>query len=354
MAQAWYATREAVRTALGSASHARDDAQVDRAIAKGSRDVDSLCNRTFQPRLATYVFDWPSEQTPRSWRLWLDQYDLIAPTQILSAGVAVPPTDYYLEPANEGPPYRWIETRLDRPSAWAGSSTWQHAISITGLWGYTDVQAPAGQLAAAISSTTTTAVLVSDSSAVGVGDLLTIGAERMTVTDKALADTGQTLQTPVTAKKDDVLLVVADGTAYHRGEVLTLGGERMRVQDIAGATLTVERAYDGSVLATHTGDSIWAPRLLTVARGAAGTTAATAADGAALTRWVPPEQAQTLAVAEAMCTLLSEQSGYARTVRAQAGTGGTRSVAAVTAERDDLRQQVAESDLRRKARMRAV
>jgi hypothetical protein len=176
----------------------------------------------------------------------------------------------------------------------------------------------------------------------------------MAVTDKSLADTGQTLQTPVGAKKDDILFAVTDGTDYHRGEVLTLGAERVRVRDIAGAMLTVERAWDGSLLDSHSGDSIWAPRLLTVARGAAGTTAATAADATALTRWVPPEQAQTLAIAEAMCTLLSEQSGYARTVRAQAGTGGTRSVAAVTTERDDLRKQVADSDLCRKARMRAV
>lgn len=354
MAQAWYATREAVRTALGSASTARSDAQIDRAIAKGSRDVETLCNRTFQPHLATYVFDWPSEQTPRSWRLWLDEYDLIEPTQILSASVIVPPTDYNLEPANSGPPYRYIETRLDRPSTWSSGSTWQHTIQITGWWGYTDEQAPAGQLAAAISDTTTTAVTVSDSSTVGVGDLLTAGSERMTVTSKTLADSGQTVQTPLAAKKDDVLLQVADGSAYHPGEVLTLGAERVLVRDIAGDALMVERAYDGTVLDSHSGTTIWVPRLLTVVRGAAGTTAATAPSGTTLTRWVPPEQAQTLAIAEAMCTLLSEQSGYARTVRAQSGTGGTRSVAAVLSERDDLRRLVADSDLCRKARMRVV
>lgn len=353
MAQAWYATREAVRTALGSASTARDDAQVDRAIQQGSLDVDTLCNRTFQPHLATHSFDWPSEQTPRSWRLWLDQYDLIAPTQILSAGVVVPPTDYNLEPANEGPPYRWIETRLDRPSTWSSDSTWQHAIQITGWWGYSDEQAPAGQLAAAISSTTATTVTVSDSTAVGVGDLLTAGAERMTVTDKSLADTGQTLQTPVSAKKDEVLFAVSDGTAYHRGEILTLGAERIRIRDIAGNSLTVERAYDGSLLDSHSGSAIYAPRLLTVARAAAGTTAATAASGTAITRWVPPALAETLTIAEAMSTLLQEQAGYARTVRTQAGTSGTRSVAAVTVELDALRARVV-SALGRQARMRVV
>ncbi|MEE4546465.1 hypothetical protein V2S66_31435 [Streptomyces sp. V4-01] len=352
MAQALYATREAVRTALGSASSARDDAQIDRAIEQGSTDVDSLCNRTFQPLMATRYFDWPSEQTPRSWRLWLDEYDLIAPTQILSAGTVVPSTDYNLEPANDGPPYRYIETRLDRPSTWSGGSTWQHAIEITGWWGYSDEQTPAGQLAAAVSSTTATTVTVSDSSAVGVGDLLTAGAERMTVTDKALADTGQTLQTPVAAKKDDVLFQVADGTSYHRSEVLTLGAERVRVRDIAGSMLTVERAYDGTLLDSHSGDSIWAPRLLTVTRGAAGTTAATAPSGTALTRWAAPGIVQTLTVAEAMNTLMQEQSSYARTVRSQAGTG-TRSVAAVVVDLDNLRAR-AVAAVGRQARMRAV
>lgn len=352
MAQAWYTTREAVRAALSSASTARDDAQVDRAIEQASTDVDSLCNRSFQPVQATYHFDWPSEQTPRSWRLWLDQYDLIAPTQILSAGVVVPPTDYNLEPANDGPPYRYIETRLDRPSAWSGGSTWQHAIAITGWWGYSDTQVPAGQLAAAVTDTTGTAVTVSDSSAVGVGDLLTAGAERMTVTDKALLDTGQTLQTPVAAKKDEMLFQVSDGTAYHRKEVLTLGAERVRVRDIAGNMLTVERAYDSSLLDSHSGDAIWAPRLLTVERAAAGTTAATATSGTALTRWAPPGIVRTLAIAEAMNTLMQEQATYARTVRSQAGTG-TRSVAAVVVDLDNLRARTL-SAVGRQARMRAV
>lgn len=353
MAQAWYATREAVRGALSSASTARDDAQIDRAIEQGSTDVDTLCNRTFQPRLATYAFDWPSEQTPRSWRLWLDQYDLIAPTQILSAGVVVPPTDYNLEPANEGPPYRYIETRLDRPSTWAGGSTWQHTIQITGWWGHTDTQAPAGALSAAITSTTATAATVTDSTAVGVGDLLSVGAERLLVTDKAISSTGQVLQVPLTADKAGVLVQAQDGTAYRKGEVLTLDAERMRIRDVIGNALSVDRAWDGTVLAAHTGSTIWAPRLLTVVRGAAGTTAATALSGAAVTRWVAPGLARTLCIAEAQSTLLSEQAGYARTVKAQSGTGGTKSVAAVTVELDALRTRVY-SSLGRQARIRVV
>lgn len=353
MGQGWYATREDVRSALSSASTARNDAQIDRAIETGSRAVDDLCQRDFAPVLATRYFDWPNAQRARSWRLWLDRDEVITVSQLTSAGVVIPDTDYYLEPNRSGPPYNRIETRLDRPSAWTSGQTHQRSIGVFALFGFQDDTAPAGTLTAAITSTTQTSITVTQPSLIGVGALVRIGDERMIVTDKTIANTGQTLQTPLTAKKDDVLVVVQDGTGFGRGDIITLDGERMLVRDIASNTLTVDRAYDGTVLAAHSGTAIWAPRLLTVARAAVGTTAATALNGAAISRWVPPAQARTLTIAEALCTLLSEQAGYARTVRSQAGTG-TRSVAAVTVERDTLRQQVAESRLSRKVRARGV
>lgn len=348
----WFATREDVRSALGSASTARDDAQIDRAIASATTAVTELCHRDFAPVLTTKYFDWPARQTSRSWSLWLDRNELISADLVVSGGVTIPATDYNLEPANYGPPYDCIETRLDRPSAFQAGDTQQRAVVITGLFGYSDNAAPAGTLAAALSSTTATTVTVSDSTVVGVGDLLRCGDERMTVTDKSLVDSGQTLQTPLTAQKNDVLVPVTDGTLYRKGEVLTVGAERMRVRDIAGNTLTVERAWDGTQLDAHTGTAIWFPRLLTVIRGAAGTLPATAISGAALTRWDPPGLVRTLAIGEAMSTLLNEQAGYARTVRSQAGTG-TRSVAAVTVELEALRQRVY-SNFGRQARIRVV
>jgi hypothetical protein len=348
----WFATREDVRSSLSSASQARDDAQVDRALAAATASVVELCHRDFTPVLATRVFDWPSEQTARSWRLWLDRNELITATLITSGGVTIPATDYYLEPANYGPPYDCVEIRLDRPSNWQAGNTHQHAATILGLYGHSDTAQPAGTLVGAI-NTATTAVTVSDSTAVGVGDLLRCGTERMVVTDKGLVNSGQTLQAPLGQQKNEALATVADGAGYRKGETLTLGAERVRVRDIAGNTLMVERAYDGTQLDSHSGgETIWAPRLLTVARGAAGTTASSAVDGALLTRWIAPGPVRTLAIAEAMNTLLMEQSGYARTVRSQAGTG-TRSVAAVTAEIDSLRSRVFNA-YGRKARIRVV
>lgn len=349
----WYATREDVRSALSSASTARDDAQIDRALESASVAVSELCHRDFAPVQTTRVFDWPSEQTQRAWRLWLDRNEIISASLIVSGGATIPASDYYLEPANYGPPYDRIEIRLDRPSAWQAGDTQQRAIAVTGMFGYRDDAAPAGALAAAVASTTVTAVTVADSTAVGVGDLMRCGDERMTVTDKALVDTGQTLQAPLGVAKNEVLAQVADGSAYAKGEVLTLGAERVRVRDIAGDLLTVERAYDGTQLDSHGGgENIWAPRLLTVERAAAGTLPATAPSGAPLTRWAAPGLVRTLAIAEAMNTLLQEQAGYARTVRSQAGTG-TRSVAAVTVELDNLRARVL-SALGRQARIRVV
>lgn len=352
MAPIWFATREDVRSALDPASAVRDNAQYDRALTYATNQIVSLCHRTFQPEFGTRYFDWPSEQTPRSWRLWLDANDLISVTAIVSGGATIPVGDVNLEPASDGPPYTRVETRLDRPSAWDSGDTHQRAIAITGWWGHSDHQVPAGLLVGGIDATTTT-VQVADSSAVGVGHLLSVGAERMTVTGKGLADTGQTLQAPIGKMPNEVLAQVADGTAFHAGELLTIGGERMRIEDIADNALIVKRALYGSILDSHAGGgTIYAPRRLTVERAAAGTIAGTATDGVRLTRWDPPGEVNALAVAEAVSMPLQEQSGYSRTVRSQAGSG-VRSVSAATSELESLRERVYNS-VGRKARSRAV
>jgi hypothetical protein len=107
-------------------------------------------------------------------------------------------------------------------------------------------------------------------------------------------------------------------------ETILIGSERMLVVDVAGSTLTVKRAWDGSVLTTHaSGADIYALRTLTVARGAYGTTAATHSDTAALARHVCPALVRDYALGVALVQLLGEQAGYART----AGSGeGQREV----------------------------
>ncbi len=88
----------------------------------------------------------------------------------------------------------------------------------------------------------------------------------------------------------------------------------MLITDIAGNVLTVKRAWDGSVLATHVGATVYAPRLLTVVRGVLGTAAATHLNGAAVAVHAVPGLVRELAVAEALNLFLQESAGYARTV----------------------------------------
>jgi hypothetical protein len=81
----------------------------------------------------------------------------------------------------------------------------------------------------------------------------------------------------------------------------------MLIDDIAGNTLIVKRGWDGTVLAAHTtGATIYAPRTLTVTRGALGTTADIARPRRPSTGGNPPAPSKQLCVAEALTTLTAE------------------------------------------------
>jgi hypothetical protein len=310
-----YVTRETLKAALDIHFTARNDPQVDLAIQAGTRAADNQMQRTFTPLMATRYFDWPNYQRAAPWRLWLDAWELAAvPTSVTTGGTAIPLNECFFEPVNSGPPYTSMELNRSTSAAFGVGSTPQRDIAITGTWGYNLDSAPAGTLAAAVSTTTGTAISVTDSMAAGVGDLLEIDTEWMLLADKAMASTGQTLQAALTANSSDQTVHVTDGTAYSAGEVVLLDAERMLVTDIAGSSLTVKRAWDGSTLAAHTGSTIYAARSWTVVRGSRGTTAATHLNGAAVTRFVPPPLITQLALAEAENHLLQGQSGYARTV----------------------------------------
>jgi hypothetical protein len=308
----WYTTRERVKRALDSHETARNDAQVDAAIAAAKDSIDGLTHRSFHPVTATRYFDWPPRQSSDSWRLWLDADQLASVSAMTAGGTTIPATDYLLEPVNSGPPYSRVEIDLASSSAWASGDTHQRAVVITGDWHYPEDPAPAGALAAAVVDTTTTTISVTDSGALGVGDLLIVDSERMVVTGKAMVDTGVDGDA-MTASMADVA-ITASGLAGIPlvGETILVDSERMYVVDAAGTALTVKRAWDGSVLAIHGAVSLYAPRTVTVTRGALGSTAATHALAAAVYRHQVPALISTLATAEALNTLLQESSGYAR------------------------------------------
>jgi len=321
----WYATREQVKAALDAAETARNDAQVDRAIESGSRTIEGLLKRRFYPFTGTRYFPWPNWRN-RSWfRLWLDADELISVATLVAGGVTIPGSSYFLEPANSGPPFTSIEINLGTSATFASGSTWQRAIAVTGVFGHSADEAPAGALNGAVSSTTATTLNVTDSSLIGTGTIIRVDSERMIVGGRSMLATGQTASV-LTASSSDVAITGISAGTIKVGETILVDSERMLVVDVAGTTLTVKRAWDGSVLASHSGGAaISALRTLTVERGALGTTAATHLDTTAVVKHVVPALVRDLAIAEAINQLQQETSGYARIIgegeNAREGTG---------------------------------
>lgn len=306
-----YATREDVKRALDTAETARTNGQIDRALEAATESVHGLCQRRFYPEIATRYFDWPDLQMGRAYRLWLDGNDLISLTSMISGGIPI--TAYLLEPQRYGPPYTRVEIDLHSNAGFGGGNTPQRNIEMTGVWGYRNDEATAGALAGAVDGSVAT-ITVTDGAAIGVGDLIRVDSERLLVVGRQQTSTGQTLQSALTASSASTAVTVTDGTAYSVDEVILLDAESMLIVDIAGNTLIVKRAWDGSVLATHTGSTIYASRTLTVERGALGTTAAAHDSAASIYRFLYPPLIRRLGIAEAMSQLGLEKGGYARSV----------------------------------------
>ena len=329
----FYTTREAVQDAFDVREAAYRSAQIDEAIASASDDVDGWLKRHkhgLAPRTATRYFNWPGRNFSQSFRLWLDENELVSVSSFTAGGVALAASDYFLEPVNSGPPYTYIEIDLSSSASFSSGETSQHALAIAGVWGINDDRKPAGTLAEALDASET-AVDVSDASLVGVGSLLVVDSERMLVTGRSALDTTVNLVSAMDELDSDRTVDVADGTAFHIGETLVIDSERMRIVDITGNNLTVIRAYDGSVLADHLlGADIYALRTLTVERGALGSTAATHLIGATVTKWDVPALVADLTKALAITRLEQEFSAYASRVysdEAERDSSGTEVVA---------------------------
>lgn len=358
MGRVYYCTREEVQDAFDVRQAAHRSAQIDSAIRSASDDIDGWLNRHkhgLAPLHATRYFEFPSRDYSTATRLWLDENELVEVDSLTSGGVTIAPADYFLEPVNSGPPFTYIEIDLNSGAAFSNSGSSQRATQIIGTWGINDDQRPAGALAAAIVSTTATAVDVTDASLVGVGSLLTVGTERLNVTGKAPLATGQVLGSAMGQMKNDVVVDVADGTQIHVGETITIDSERMRVVEVIGNNVTVFRAYDGSVLASHSlGAPVYADRRLTVERGARGSTAATHLIGALVTAWEVPDLVRDLCRAEAITRLEQEFSAYGARVysdEAERDSSGTDVVAGRGLT--DIRKACARK-YKRKFRKRAI
>lgn len=308
-----YITREVVQQAIDVKTTARNAARVDQCIAAASRDVEGLCHRTFYPWTGTRYKDWPS-LSGSSYRVWLDRDELVSVSALVSGSTTIATGDYLLEPVND-PPYDRIEVNLGGSGSFSAGDTYQRSIAITGVFMGCELrEAASGALAANIGAADTT-LTVTDGSLVGVGSLLRIGTERLQVTEKTAVDTTQTINADLAANNGATTVAVDDGTAFHSGETVLVDSERLLVVDVAGNNVTVRRAWDGSVLATHTsGAAVYALRLCTVVRAVQGTTAAVHAGAAAVLRHVAPTLVQELTLAYTLTALEQGGSSYAATV----------------------------------------
>ncbi len=319
--RACYTSRERVKQAADIKLTTHNDWQVDDAIEAAADAVDGLLHRVFYTTFTTKFVDWPNFQATYPWKIYLDASELADVTGTVpvvttggSSPTVIPAANLLWGPANYGPPYNILEINRSTSSTFGTGNTPQRDVHITGLFGFQDLFRPAGALGAAMTDTTGTAAQVTNSALVGVGDVMLAGTERMLVTDKAMVTTSQTQQGSGagTASMADNLLAVTDGTKYAAQEVLLLDAERMLVVDVAGNNLSVKRAWDGTTLAVHSGATVYALRLLTVTRGAFGSTAATHLSAAALTVAVVPGLVRQLALAEAIVDVAQQTGAYAQ------------------------------------------
>ncbi|MFC4609726.1 hypothetical protein ACFO9E_18175 [Streptomyces maoxianensis] len=302
-----------MKSTLDLKETAHNNAQVDRAIEAASRSVESLCHRRFYPTIGTRRFDWPGEQRAMPWRLWLGSNDLISVTSMTSGGTEIAASDFFLRRSDDldEPPYTRVELDLDSSATFGRGSTHQRDITITGLWGYSQDETNVGAVADGLDGSVTAIHVDGDTAAaVGVGSVLRLGSERLVVMERGTLTTAQALQWDLDALDSEVTVTVTTGTSFTVGETILLDSERMLIVDIAGNSLTVIRAWDGSVLAAHSASTIYAYRALTVQRGALGTPATTHSAGSAVYRWDAPGLVRDLAMAEAINTLLQGSAGY--------------------------------------------
>ena len=334
----WYATREAVKAAVGITG-AKVDTLIDGYIESASESTERLLGRRFIPLTATKLYPWP-QRAGNSLVCYLDE-DLLAVAELLAKAQDTTPTtiadtDYFLEPINN-PPYRRIEIDRSSSAAFEGGDTSQRSISVEGRWAYSEDTKAAGALAEADDGAETE-LNITDASLIDVGGTILLTDEALFVSGRALLDTATNNNGALTAVPSETSVTVVDGTKIKAGEVITINSERMLVESIATHVLTVVRAYDGSVLAAHDdAQDVYAPRTLTVVRAVNGTTAAAHDDALAITKYAPPADVVNYVRALAIFTHKQGSSGWTGQIGGGEGTVETRmAVFGLTKMRDEL------------------
>jgi hypothetical protein len=317
---AWYSTRERVMRAADVKAAAYLSPEIDAAIESASRAVDRLCHRGdqvrpgFAPWTGAITYDWPVLNNADSYRFLLNQNSLASLTSAVSGGVTI--TSACLLRPETGPPFSSVKVDRDSDDLLTFTTgSGERSLVLTGVWAgdYVAERTNSAWTAGAIASTSADSVTLN--APLGVGNIVRIDLERLTVLGKTWTDSTQ--DGSLAASSSAQTLAVSDGTDFFPGEELLIDAERVLIQDIAGNNLIVKRAVGGSTLAAHASSSIFWARTFIVERGSLGTTAATHAADAPIYIWQSPALVEQLTVAYALDQRAQESSAYARTI----GTG---------------------------------
>lgn len=303
------------------------DAVIDRLLEAATLQIEKQTRRLFVPKTQTRLYRYPPHDTGRSSWLWLDE-DLISITTLQSKAQDASPTtivaaDYFLEPNNQGPPYNRIEIDLSSTAALESGATPQRSMSVAGSWGYQNATRTGGTVSSGLASdAAATSMVCSDASLIDVGDTLLIESEQVRITDQGFAALGSILvnDAGITADITDITITVDGSHGIVKGEVIRLDSEQMLVTNVSGNVLTVIRAWNGTVLASHADDTaVHINRTLTIVRAVNGTTAAVHANATAISVYDVPRDIVELCLAQAIADYHQEQGGWGRTVGAGDG-----------------------------------
>lgn len=328
-----YCTRQDVMSATDIQQTQDFVKHVDASIEAAARAVERLCHRRFWNEVRTTWYEWPSYQRAYPWRIWFDKAeiaDITTLVPVITTGGTVIPQSAVMwgGSSNYYPPYRYIELDRSQSYSFGAGNTPQRNVQITAITGYWDKVKPAGTITSSLNASVTL-VPVSDSSTVGVGDVLIVGTESMLVRDMTWSTTGLTLSSGGTTDLTSDNVLTLSGSGVNAGEVIQLGSEWMLVTSVSpasAAVVNVLRGFGGSNPVSHSASDVaYAQRTCTVTRGFGGSTAATHNSSDAASTRLIPDLVHELALAESLNYVFQKTSGYARVIgeNAQVPPGGS-------------------------------
>ena len=322
----WYCSREDVKNAAALRGASMNNT-VDLIIEAQSRAIDNSIGRFFIPKTMVKTYRWPPENNYDANLLVLDDWLISVTTLKTKAQNSSPTTisssDYFLEPNRSSvggssiAPYHRIEIDLSSTSSFESGDTPQRSIEVTGSWGYNGQTNSAGTVSSGLSSSAAaTSFTCSSGTLINVGNTILIDSEQLFVSGRSNAQVGsEALTGSVAALQSTVTVPVTTGSNWSVGETIQVNSEKMFIESITSNNLTVQRAYDGSVLAAHSSsDAVHGFRVLTVERGINGTTAATHANSADISLYIVPSDIQLLVVQESIAAFYRLESGENRSV----------------------------------------